>query len=96
MKTNFKTTVLALALLASVTGAFASNIVNVISGREAIINYTWQKYESDGTTPDGSPQPGTQTNPFPENCPNGSEVLCAQGTPVIPGSGPVIRVYYPL
>lgn len=49
MKKNLKSTVLALALAASVTGAFASDIAHAISGKK-LANYTWQRYNRNQTT----------------------------------------------
>jgi len=77
MKTKVKTSILAIALLASVTGAFASK-ANLSS--KNLAPYTWQKYQPDGVTPTGSPVAGTEANPFPEQC-EGSANICAIGTP---------------
>ena len=94
MKTNFKTTVLALALVASVTGAFAKDISNSISGKKRVA-YSWQKYLPDGVTPDGDPILGTETeNPFPSQCDGNGDTICAIGKPVTPGAGPVRIVHY--
>lgn len=94
MKTNFKTTFFALALVASVTVAYANNISNTISGKK-LLDYSWQKYLSDGVTPDGDPVLGTETeNPLASQCAGNGSTICAIGSPVVPGSGPVLVVHY--
>lgn len=90
MKKNLKSTVLALALAASVTGAFASDIAHAISGKK-LANYTWQRYNRNQTT-SGLPFAGTQDTNI-TGCP-GEEVLCAKGTPVDNPQLPVIEYFY--
>lgn len=87
MKKQLKTTVMAIALLATVTGAFASDIANAISGKK-LAPYSWQKFNRNGT-PIGQPVI-SDTNPFPE-C-DGSEEICAIGTDL--SGGPSITVRY--
>jgi spermidine/putrescine-binding protein len=79
MKTNIKTAILGIALMASVTGAFASNIAELINGKK-INTHSWQKYLPDGVTPIGAPVPGDSNGPFAEEC-TGDENVCAVGTP---------------
>nr|WP_068892569.1 hypothetical protein [Pedobacter panaciterrae] len=93
MKKNIKTTVLAIALMVGVTGAYAADLVKAFKGKANLAEYSWQKYNRN-QTPNGSPVLGDETNPFPEDCPNGSLTRCAEGTPV--GGGASIIVYYPL
>jgi hypothetical protein len=90
MKTKIKTSILAIALLASVTGAFASDISNAFTGKR-FAAYTWQKYNKNGT-PNGSPVTGTQANPFPADC-GGAFNVCAVGTPQ-DESDPIITLRY--
>lgn len=81
MKKNLKTTVLAMALLASVSGVFAADVVKAIKGKTTA-DYSWQKYNRDGSL-DGLPQMGDENNPFPDEC-NGLNETCAIGTPSDP------------
>ena len=90
MKKQLKTTVMAIALLATVTGAFASDIANALSGK-TFAAYSWQKYNKNGT-PSGTPVNGTEVNPFPSDC-GGTFNTCAIGTPV-DESDPVIVLRY--
>lgn len=90
MKKRFKTSILAIALLASVTGAFASDISNALSGKKTTF-YMWQKYLRNGT-PDGPPTIGTAANPYPAIC-SGVLQTCAVGTPI--GGGTQITFRYP-
>lgn len=83
MKTNLKTAVLGIALMASVTGAFASNISELINGKKTN-THSWQKYAPNGTTPVGDPQLGDSDGPFVDQCP-GEGNVCAIGTPIVPG-----------
>lgn len=93
MKKQLKTTVMAIALLATVTGAFASDIANAVSGKRQV-TYTWQKYLSDGNTPDGTSfQNTSSSNPFPSDCQGGTPIRCVQGTPDV--GSPVIYTYAP-
>lgn len=91
MKTNFKTSILALALMASVTGVFAADIANAVSGKK-LVNYEWQKYNRNGT-PDGSPVNGTE-NSFATQCAGGTTIVCAVGTS--DEAPTIIRYYSPL
>lgn len=94
MKKQFKTAVIAIALMASATMVFASDIANVFTGK-VLVDYYWQKFLPDGVTPDGDPILGTDAeNPYASQCPNIGITRCAEGTPVIPGTGPVHTVYY--
>ncbi|MBB5440615.1 hypothetical protein HDC92_004318 [Pedobacter sp. AK017] len=91
MKTNFKTLALAVALLASVTGAFASDIANAISGKK-LAPYNWVKYNRDGSVDTTTPPQVSPTNPFTE-C-SGEEEICAIGTDLAnPQADPVIVRY---
>ncbi len=81
MKKNLKTTLLAMALLASVSGVFATDVVKAIKGQKTA-DYSWQKYNRDGSE-DGLPQMGDENNPFPEDC-NSDKEVCAIGTPTDP------------
>lgn len=93
MKKQLKTTVLALALLTSVTSVFASDIANAITGKKQT-TYNWQKYNRTTGLPTGPIVPGTSTNPFPEDCQDQTSILCAIGSPV--GGGVPIVVRYKL
>lgn len=77
MKTNIKTAVLGIALMASVTGVFASDIANAITGKK-LVAYTWQKFHRNGN-PDGSPFSGDENSLITE-CPGGTPTVCAVGT----------------
>lgn len=77
MKTKIKTSILAIALLASVSGVFASDISNAISGKK-LISYTWQLQDRSGT-PVGSPISGDESSQF-SGCPNTTTTVCAVGT----------------
>ncbi|WP_214228831.1 hypothetical protein [Pedobacter sp. B4-66] len=90
MKKQLKTSIMAIALLASVTGAFASDISNALSGKKQT-TYNWQKYNRNTGLPTGPVVPGTSTNPFPEDCQNQISALCAIGTPVGGGTPIVLR-----
>jgi hypothetical protein len=76
MKKQVKTTVMAIALLATVTGAFASDIVNAFSGKK-LVNYEWQKLDRSGNVI-GTTITTSPANPYPEEC-SGDQQLCAQG-----------------
>lgn len=93
MKKQLKTTVMAIALLATVTGAFASDIANAISGKKQN-THNWQKYDRETGNPTGQVLPGTSSNPFAEECTNETDDLCAVGTPI--GGGTPIVVRYSL
>lgn len=88
MKTNLKTAILGIALMASVTGAFAADIANAISGKK-LVAYSWQKYHRNGT-PDGSPQPGDE-NSLIDECLGGTSTVCAIGTS---DDGPTLTRFY--
>lgn len=66
---------MAIALLATVTGAFASDIVNAFSSKK-LVNYEWQKLNRSGAVID-SQVTTSSSNPYPE-C-SGSQELCARG-----------------
>ena len=90
MKTNFKTAVLATALLASVTGAFAAEIANAFSGKKPIV-YNWTKYNRDQSIAGTST--GTESD-FVSECPGTQNpLLCAVGTS--PGNPTITRYYVP-
>lgn len=90
MKKQLKTTVMAIALLATVTGAFASDIANAFSGSKRIV-YTWKKYNRDQTVSGTST--GTE-NSFAAECPGTLNPLkCAEGTSL--GNPTIIRYYVP-
>ncbi|WP_316828755.1 hypothetical protein [Pedobacter miscanthi] len=79
MKTNLKTAILGIALMASVTGAFAADIASVFSANKKAV-YHWVKIDrTTGQPITGSETDGTEANPYPEDC-NGSNELCAEGT----------------
>lgn len=79
MKTNLKKGVFALALLASVSGVFASDIANAVSAKKPAV-YHWVKIDrTTGQPIPGSETEGTEANPYPEDC-GGSNELCAEGT----------------
>lgn len=91
MKTNFKTTVLAIALMVGTTGAFAKNISNALSTK-SFVNYEWQKFDKSGNLIDSKITTSTD-NPFPEDC-NGDQELCARGR--VQGTTPyTISYFYP-
>lgn len=77
MKKTIKTTAMAIALMAAVSGAFASDIANAISGKIQT-QYRWVKYNRDQTIDTGTPAVVSTTNPFTE-C-TGEEENCAIGT----------------
>jgi len=79
MKKNLKTIVLAMALLVSATGVFASDILSAVSGKKRA-TVSWQKIDPAGN-PVGSPVIGDESNPFPEDC-EGDADDCARGTVV--------------
>ena len=90
MKKQLKTTVMAIALLATVTGAFASDIVNAISGK-AQTNYTWQRYDRSTGLPIGSPFVDSESNVRSTyGCQDDTEQVCAVGTSTL-GS---LTIYY--
>ncbi|KIA96219.1 hypothetical protein OC25_03835 [Pedobacter kyungheensis] len=91
MKTNIKTTILGIALMASVTGAFASDISEFLNGKKAN-THSWQKYLPDGTTPDGPAVLGDSTGPFAEQC-EGDQNVCAIGTPIVSGQTEQVLKY---
>ncbi|WP_147243745.1 hypothetical protein [Pedobacter miscanthi] len=91
MKTNLKTAILGIALMASVTGAFAAEISTLFNGKAAN-THSWQKYLPDGVTPDGDPQLGDSTGPFAEEC-AGADNVCAVGTPIAPGQQTITLRY---
>lgn len=91
MKKQIKTTALALAMLASVTGAFATDIANAISGKK-LAPYNWVKYNRDGTVDTNTPSQISATNPFPE-C-SGEAEICALGTDLANPEAEPIEVYY--
>ena len=91
MRKQFKTAVVAAALMASVTGAFAADIANLFNGK-VLQSYSWQKYLRNGT-PDGSPLVNSSpNNPFAGECTGGSSDPCVVGTPE---EGDPIIFYYP-
>jgi hypothetical protein len=91
MKKNFKTTVLAIALLVSVSGVFAADVVKALKGQKAV-DYSWQKYNRNGL-PEGDPVV-TEENPFADQCPGGTDDECVIGTPAV--GAPIILYYDPL
>ncbi|NII83179.1 hypothetical protein [Pedobacter sp. SG908] len=91
MKTNIKTAILGIALMASVIGAYASEISSLFNGK-ATNTHSWQKYLPDGTTPDGDPVLGDSTGPFAEQC-DGENNICAIGTPIVSGQTEQILRY---
>ncbi|MBE9599838.1 hypothetical protein [Pedobacter sp. MC2016-24] len=94
MKTNFKTGILALALMASVTGVFASDIANAFSGGK-FAAYNWQRVDETTQLPTGPIVPGDESNPFPEACNGDKDPICAQGIPQSnPGGGPTLFYHY--
>ncbi|RYE35825.1 MAG: hypothetical protein EOP48_30070 [Sphingobacteriales bacterium] len=93
MKTNLKTSILAIALLASVTGAFASDISNLMGGK-SLAGYNWRKVDETTQQPIGPIVPGTEANPFLNDCDGETDVVCAQGTPQSAPTGPATLFYY--
>jgi len=91
MKTNLKTAILGIALMASVTGAYATEISNLFNGK-ATNTHSWQKYLPDGVTPDGDPQLGDSTGPFADEC-DGDNNVCAIGTPIVSGQQTITLRY---
>lgn len=89
MKTNFKAALLGLALFASVTGAFATEISNVITGKK-LAPYSWQKYTRSGAL-DGDPVI-SDSNPFPE-C-SGAAQVCTIGTDQANPAGPSVTLRF--
>jgi len=90
MKTNIKTAVLGIALMASITGAFASNISELINGKTN--THSWQKFAPDGVTPVGTPVLGDSSGPFADDC-QGENNKCAVGTPIVPNEDPITLRY---
>ena len=81
---------MAIALLATVTGAFASDIVNAISGKK-LVNYEWQQLDKNGVVID-SRITTSSSNPYPA-C-SGSQELCSRGR--VQGTTPYTFTYrYP-
>lgn len=91
MKKEFKTALIAIALTASVTGAFASQIKNALTGK-SFISYSWQLKSRTGANI-GSPIPGNENSNFAA-CPGGTTTVCAVGT--APGQPTLSRFYAPL
>ncbi|RZK42693.1 MAG: hypothetical protein EOO90_06540 [Pedobacter sp.] len=89
MKTNIKTAILGIALMASVTGAFASDIANAFSGKK-LVNYEWQKLDRSGNVI-GSTITTSTSNPYPEEC-SGDAQLCARGR--VQGTTPYTLEYF--
>jgi hypothetical protein len=89
MKKQLKTTVMAIALLATVTGAFASDIANAFSGK-GLVNYEWQKLDRSGNVI-GSTITTSPANPYPEEC-SGNQELCARGR--VQGTTPYTLEYF--
>jgi hypothetical protein len=91
MKKQLKTSILAIALLASVTGAFASDISNALSGKK-LVNYEWQKFDRNGNLI-GTTTTSSSANPYPTEC-TGSLQICARGR--VQGTTPYTVFYrYP-
>lgn len=92
MKTNFKTGVLALALMVGATGVFANNISNAFSGKKTT-DVNWQRVSKTTGLPFGPIVQGDGSNPFPNDCIGDVSDICAQGT-VRGQSTPTLFYYY--
>ncbi|WP_421940602.1 hypothetical protein [Pedobacter sp.] len=90
MKTNLKKGVFAFALLASVSGVFASNIKTMVTGKK-LAAYTWTKYDESGN-PTGTNIPGDE-NSFSECPTTPTQDLCAHGELVSDPSVTIDRYY---
>jgi hypothetical protein len=86
MKKQFKTAVIAAALMASTTGVFASDIANVFTGK-VLVEYTWETFDENGNST-GTDIPGDEDSYA--SC-SGDGPTCAVGT--APGELPIVRKY---
>jgi len=92
MKKQLKTTVMAIALLATVTGAVAAEIATAFSGKNPAV-YHWIRKTRAGTIIPGSQVTGDESNPYPAQCPGEVSTVCAEGT--LDGqSSPSLFYYY--
>ncbi len=90
MKKNLKTIVLAIALLVSATGVFASDILSAVSGKK-LAAYSWETFDPSGNST-GSNIPGDEDS-F-DDCPTTETLrLCAEGK-LVSDPNVVIQRFY--